>query len=146
MNCIKAAAIVPKKHLLDNDYSDSKKKLIRETCLLELVQPYYHHRNVAEVAIKNFKAHFISVLAGVNGNFPIRLWDKLLLQVELTLNLLRQANVNLKLSAYAYLFGNFDYNQLPLAPLGCAVQIHTPPECRISWGIRARKGWYIGCA
>ena len=51
-----------------------------------------------------------------------------------------------KLSAYAYLFGNYDCNRLPLAPLGCAVQVNIPPGCRTSWGVRARKGWYIGCA
>ena len=122
------------------------KKLVQETCRLELVQPYCHRRNVAEVAIKNFKAHFISILAGVDDNFPIRQWDKLLPQAELTINLLRQANANPKLSAYSYLFRNFDYNRLPLAPLGCAVQVHVPPERQTSWGFRARKGWYIGCA
>ena len=76
------------------------------------MQPYCHCHNVAEVAVIKFKAHF------VDNNFPIRLWDKLLLQAELTINLLQQANVNPKLSAYAYLFSPFDYNRLPLAPLG----------------------------
>ena len=61
---IKDAGIVPKKHILDNECSNSMKKLIQETCQLELVQPYCHRQNVAEVAIKNFKAHFISILAG----------------------------------------------------------------------------------
>ena len=93
---------------------------------------------------QKFKAHFISILAGVNDNFPIRLWDKLLPQAELTLN--RQGNFNLKLLAYAYLFEIFDYNRLPLAPLGCAVQVHIPPKCCTSWGVHARKRWYIGCA
>ena len=82
---------------------------------------------------------------GVDDVFPTRLWDKLLLQAKLIINLLRQANVNPKLSAYAYLFGPFDYNRLPLAPLECAIQVHIPPKSCTSWGIRARKGWYIGC-
>ena len=89
LNRIKAAGIVPKKHVLDNKFSDNMKKLIRETCRLKLVQPYCHRHNVAEVAIKNFKAHFISILAGVDNDFPVRLWDKLLPQAELTLILLR---------------------------------------------------------
>ena len=122
------------------------KKLIRETWNLELVPPHCHRRNVAEVAIKNFKAHFISILAGVDHDFPLHLWDKLLPQAELTINLLRQSSVNPKVSAHAHLFGPLDFNCFPLGPLGCAVQINVPPECRASWGMRAQKGWYIGCA
>ena len=127
---IKEAGVVPQKHILDNKCSNSMKKLIRETCQLELVPPYCYRRNVAEVAIKNFKVYFISILAGTDSDFPIYLWDKLLPQAELTLNLLRQANVNPKVSAHTYLFGPFDFNRFPLAPLGCAVQIHVPPECQ----------------
>ena len=74
------------------------------------------------------------------------LWDKLLPQAELTLNLLRQSNANPRVSAHAHLFGPFDFNRFPLAPLGCAVQVHIPPETRTSWGLRAKRGWYIGCA
>ena len=47
---------------------------------LELVPPGTHRRNAAEVAIRNFKAHFLSVLAGTSHDFPLSLWDKLLPQ------------------------------------------------------------------
>ena len=122
------------------------KELIRETCKLELMSPYCHQRNIAEVAIKNFKAHFISILAGVDADFPIYLWDKLLPQAELTLNLLRQSNTNPAVSAHAHLFGPFDFNKYPLAPIGCAVQVHIPRDRRRTWGLRAQRGWYIGYA
>ena len=82
----------------------------------------------------------------MDHDFPLYLWDKLLPQAELTINLLRQSNANPKISAHAHLFGPFDFNRFPLAPLGCAVQVHVPPERRLSWGERAQKGWYIGCA
>ena len=98
------------------------------------------------MAIKNFKAHFISILAGVDDDFPAYLWDKLLPQAELTLNLLQQSNANPAVSAHAYLFGPFNFNKFPLAPLGCAVQVHVPSNRRILWGLPARKGCYIGCA
>ena len=68
------------------------KELIRDTCELELVPPGCHRRNIAEVAIKAFKQHFLSVLAGVAPDFPRSLWDRLLPQVQITLNLLRQLN------------------------------------------------------
>ena len=55
---------------------------------LELVPPGCHRCNAAEVAIRNFKSHFLSVLAGVADNFPPSLWDRLLPQTEITLNLL----------------------------------------------------------
>ena len=68
---VKAAGVTPKKHVLNNECSTAMKELIRQTCKLELVPPYCHRRNVAEVAIKNFKAHFISILAGVDPDFPM---------------------------------------------------------------------------
>jgi hypothetical protein len=44
---------------------------------------------------------------------------------------------------YAYHHGNFDYNRMPLAPMGCAVQFHIKPNRRKSWGEHASDGWYI---
>ena len=59
----------------------------------QLVPPNTHQRNAAERAIHTFKAHFLSILAGVAPDFPKHLWDLLLPQTELTLNLLRQATL-----------------------------------------------------
>lgn len=143
---LQRAGVVPRKHVLDNEVSKAMKDLIRETCKLELVPPYCHRWNVAEVQIKNFKAHIISILAGSEPDFPINLWDKLLPQTKLTFNLLRQSNTAPKVSAHAHLFGPFDYNRAPLAPLGCAVNVHVPPEIRTSWGIKIRPGWHFGFA
>ena len=77
---LKRAGIVPKKHVLDNEVSDSMKELIRDEykMQLELVPPSCHRRNAAEVAIRNFKCHFLSILAGVADDFPLYLWDRLL--------------------------------------------------------------------
>ena len=141
---LKRAGVAPKKHVLDNEASDAMKDLIRDECKLELVPPYCHRRNVAEVQIKNFKAHFISILAGTDPSFPANLWDRLLPQAELTFNLLRQSNMAPKVSAHAHLFGPFDFNRMPLAPLGCAVYVHVPPEARRTWGVKTRPGWYVG--
>jgi hypothetical protein len=123
---LRRAGIVPKKHVLDNEISENMKAHIKDDCKfsLELVPPGCHRRNAAEVAIRNFKAHFLSVLAGTAENFPPSLWDRLLPQTEITLNLLRQSNATPTVSAYAHLSGPFDYNKMPLAPMGCEVQIH----------------------
>ena len=83
---LKRAGIVPKKHVLDNEVSENMKNHICDTCKfdMELVPPGCHRRNAAEVAIRNFKAHFLSVLAGVADDFPPSLWDRLLPQTEIT--------------------------------------------------------------
>jgi hypothetical protein len=74
----------------------------------------------------------------------MRLWDKLLPQTVLTLNLLRQSDVAPTVSAYQYVHGNFDYNKMPLAPLGCAVQLFKSRDQQGTWAEHATNGWYIG--
>jgi hypothetical protein len=77
---LKQSGIEPKKHVLDNEISAAMKDLIKNKYKMdyELVPPGCHRRNAAEVAIRNFKAHFLSILAGVAEDFPMQLWDKLL--------------------------------------------------------------------
>ena len=60
----------PQKHVMDNEVSDTMKSHIQDNCKLELVPLGCHRRNAAEVGIRNFKNHFLSVLAGVAGGFP----------------------------------------------------------------------------
>jgi len=48
------------------------------------------------------------------------------------------------LSAYAYLFGNFDFNKTPLAPPGTKNTIHSKPEQQVIWDPNGKVGWYIG--
>ena len=117
---LKQAGIVPKKHVLDNEVSENMKTLIcdKYNMEMELVPAGCHRRNAAEVAIRDFKSHFFSVLAGVADDFPMHLWDRLLPQTEITLNLLRQSNATPKVSAYAHLSGPFNYNKMTLAPMG----------------------------
>jgi hypothetical protein len=84
---LKRACIIPKKHVLDNEVLENMKNHICNTCKMnmELVPPGCHRQNAAELAIRNFKSHFLSVLAGVANDFPTNLWDRLLMQTEITL-------------------------------------------------------------
>eukprot|EP00804_Cyclotella_cryptica_P014825 CCRYP_015027-RA/>CCRYP_015027-RA protein AED:0.12 eAED:0.12 QI:0/0/0/1/0.2/0.16/6/0/1256 len=119
--------IAPNWHIMDNEAPEGlKNAILSNGC-----------------PIQTLKGHFISVLAGVADDFPISEWDQLLPQTVLTLNLLRPANVAPNVSAYAYHHGQFDYNRMPLAPMGCAVQFHIKPTRRRSWGEHASNGWYI---
>ena len=136
--------ICPNWHILDNEAPEEFKQAIRENnCRVELTPADVHRRNLAEKGMQTFKGHFKSVLAGVSDDFPIREWDELLPQTVLTLNLLRQSNVAPNISAYAYHHGSFDYNRMPLAPMGCAVQFHIKPDRRKTWGEHSMDGWYL---
>ncbi len=68
---LKRARSTPNKYVLDNKVSDNMKNHICDTCKLdmELVPPGCHRCNAAKVAICNFKAHFLSVLASVANTF-----------------------------------------------------------------------------
>jgi hypothetical protein len=123
---LKRAGIVPKKHVLDNEVSENMKNHIRDMCKLdmELVPPGCHRRNAAEVAIQNSKAHFLSVLARVADNFPPNFWDRLLPLTEIMINLIRKSNTTPNVSAYAHLSRPFNYNKIPLTPMGCEAQVH----------------------
>ena len=68
---------------------------------IQLVPLYLRRRNSAERAIQIFKSHFISILCGTYPAFPINLWNKILPQAMMTLNLLRTSRLNPKLSAYS---------------------------------------------
>ena len=50
------------------------------------------------------------------------------------------------MSAYAYLWGQHDYNANPYAPLGCKVEVHIVPDQRETWAPHTASGYYIGNA
>ncbi|KAL7477330.1 hypothetical protein ACHAW6_003139 [Cyclotella cf. meneghiniana] len=95
---------------------------------IELTPPDIHQHNHVECTIQTFKGHFIAILSNVDNLFPINKWDSLLLQAVLTLNLLQNSNIVPKTSIYAYHCVPFNYDRMPLAPLGCAVQFHIKPS------------------
>ncbi len=132
---LRRAGIVSKKHVLDNEVSENIKNHICDSCKLdmELVLPDCHRRNTAKVAICNFKAHFLSVLAGVADNFPTNLWDWLLPQSKITINLIRQTNATPNVFAYVHLSRPFDDNKMPLAPMGCEAQVHEKTNKCATW-------------
>ena len=95
------------------------------------------------MAIHNFKAHFLSVLAGVSDDFPPTLWDRLLPQFKITINLIQQSNATPNVLAYAHLSGPFDYNKVPLAPMGCNTQVHEKTNKRGTWAFHSVDRWYL---
>jgi hypothetical protein len=45
-------------------------------------------------------------------------------QTKIMINLIWQSNATPNVLAYGHLSGPFDYNKMPLAPLGCEAQVH----------------------
>ena len=79
----------------------------------------------------------------MDPEFTKYMWDTLLQQTELTLNLLCQATINPKMSAWEYFNGPFDYAATQLVPLGSIVMIHNTVKTRKSWDQRGQEGFYI---
>jgi hypothetical protein len=138
-----SGTVQPITHILDNEVSEVYKAEIKKNCTMQLVPPGNHRQNLEERAIQTFKNHFKAIIAGVDDNFPMNLWDGLLPHTVLTLNLLQQSNIAPTVSAYQYIHGPFDYNKMQLAPMGCAVQIHNRSEKRGSWAFNSIDGWHL---
>jgi hypothetical protein len=74
------------------------------------------------------------------------LWDRLLPQAEITLNLLRESRLHPQLSAAAHFHGLIDYNKTAFGPPGCKIIAHEKPVQRRTWAAHGQPGWYIGPA
>jgi hypothetical protein len=137
----------PQLQRLDNEASLALQEYMAEQQIdFQLAPPHVHRRNAAERAIRTFKNHFIAGLCSTDKDFPLHLWDRLLPQALLTLNLLRGSRINPQLSAQAQVHGAFDYNRTPLAPPGIRVLVHEKPATRGTWAPHAVDGWYLGPA
>ena len=136
-----------KHYILDNECSENfKDALKKDGVTYQLVPSYQHRRNAAERAIRTFKKHFLAGLATCDQDFPLREWDWLLAQCKITLNLLRNARLNPKLSTWAYLFGNHDFNKVTLFSLGVKIILYMKPGKPTSWAFHGEIGWYAGPA
>jgi hypothetical protein len=130
---------------MDNEAPSAvKRQIVASGATYQLVEPHNHRVNAAEPAICTWKNHFISCLCSTDPSFPVRLWDKLIPQAELTLNLLRTSRINPRLSAHAQIHGIFDFNRTPLAPPGTRVLLHETPDNHTSWAPHGKEAWYVG--
>ena len=72
INRMQATRLGIKKQVLNNECSAAMKECIKHNNIeYKLVPPGQHRQNQAEWAIQIFKAHFISILAGVDDKFPL---------------------------------------------------------------------------
>ncbi len=113
---------------------------------IQLVPPHNRRVNAGEHAIAMFEEYFVANLATVDMRCPPQLWDEFLPQVKLTLNLLWFSRCILRVSANQELYGLFDFNKTPLAPLGTKALVYDNPATRASWVPHATDGFYVGPA
>ena len=145
MQQIKAAEIRPNNHVLDNECSTEFKKAIKEQYLEhELVPNGQHRRNLAERALQTWKAHTIGSIRGVADTFLLGLWDEILPQLDMQVNILRFSNIHPKVYSWTVLNGAHNFNRHPLAPLGVEIQMLENPDKRKTWGVRINTGYYVG--
>jgi hypothetical protein len=122
---LRARDYQPALNVTDNKCSKAVEKHIRANKMtIQLVPPHNHCVNAAKRAIGTFKEHFVAALATVNNLCPLQFWDEFLPQVELTLNLVRFSCCNPLISANHKLYGPFDFNKMPLAPLGTKALVY----------------------
>jgi hypothetical protein len=124
----------PRLQTLDNEASAALKNFFTVSDIAyQLVPPHCHRRNAAERAIRTFNEHFVAGISSVDPAFPLHLWDRLLPQAEITLNLLRTSRLHPQLSAAAQFHCLVDYNKTAFAPPGCQIIAHEKPGKQRTW-------------
>jgi hypothetical protein len=142
-----ARGLKPKLMKLDNEASKLLKTYLHQQDItFKLVPSYSHRRDSAERAIISFKDHLIAGLCTTDKSFPMHLWDRLLPQSVIILNILRTSRINPKLSASTHIFGQYDFNRAPMAPPGTIIIAHETPNRRSTWAPHGQDGWYLGPA
>jgi hypothetical protein len=101
-----AKGLKPPFQTMENEASKALKLFLPSNDIqFQLVPPH-----AAERAMQTFKNHFVAMPCSTDKIIPIHLWDRLIPQTVLTLNLLRQSHINPKFLAHAQLNRPFDYN------------------------------------
>ena len=133
--------MAPQMYILDNEFSAELEQALKlAQCQFQFVPPHAHRNNLAEWAIQTWKSHFKAGLATCDPDISLREWDKLIKQTNITLNLLRSSRSNPKLSDWAFLFGEFDFNKTPLAPPGTRIIAHVDANTRQYWDLYSEAG------
>jgi len=105
----------PKLNVMDNQCSKTIQTFIKKNgAKIQLVNPDDHRVNAAERAIQTWKNHWLSGLGTLDPNCPLQLWCQFIEQGQDTLNMRIISRINNRLSAYAILDGQFEFDKTPL--------------------------------
>ena len=90
---------------------DLKQEMQEEGLSYELVPKGQHRGNIAENCIGSWTSTAVRVFSDMNSKCPIFLWDLMLLQIDIQVNLQQQSNTTPKVSTHARLYGAHHFNQ-----------------------------------
>jgi hypothetical protein len=133
----------PRLQTLDNEASTALKNFSRP---MKSIINWSRLTVIAAMPRKTFKEHFVAGLSSVDPSLPLHLWDRLLPQAEITLNLLQTSRHHPQLSAAAHFYGLMDYNKTAFAPPGCKIIAHEKPGNRCTWAPHRQHGYSLGPA
>jgi hypothetical protein len=141
------AGLHPKLQHLNNACPAVLKEFLHdEHITFQLVPPGINCTNAAEHTIRTFKNHFIAGLCSTDPDFLLHLWDRLLEQAILTLNLMCGSRINPQLLAWAQVYRHHDFNGTLIAPPGTCSLVDIKPNQGATWSSHAEDGWYVGPA
>ena len=58
--------------------------------------------------------------------------------------MLQDSRLNPEISAYTYIFGNYDFKYTPITPPGTKVVVHSKPYQRLTWDLNGESVCYVG--
>ena len=138
---LKIRGINPGFHFMDIEaYTALKMPMTPMKIKYKLVPSRNHIENHVKRAIQSFKNHFIEGLCSVDKDFNLKLWDRLLQQAIISLNLIIQSRTLPQLSAYTHIYGEFDFNCTPLSSPGTRLVIHNSTNNHASWAQHGQDG------
>jgi hypothetical protein len=83
----------------------------------------------------------------VDPDFPMHLWDRLLSQAEMLLNLFRTSNFHPQFTAAEYVHSLIDYKHIAFSPRGrCNIIAHEKPSQRRTLETHGQPGYSLGTA
>ena len=130
---------------MDGETSKELERVIKKKDIKIQFCPSSNHRALkAERAIQTTKNHAIASLCTTDPNYPMKEYDLLVPQIEMTLNLMRGSAMNPSISAWHHVHGPFDWASTPIAPIGTKVLIHERADDRGSWSVHGKDGFYVG--
>jgi hypothetical protein len=85
-------------------------------------------------------------LSSVDRDFPMHMWDRLLHQADISLNLLPTSIMHPLLSEADHFQGLIDYNKIAFAPPGCNIIADENQSQKRTWAPSGQSGYSLGPA
>ena len=77
----------------------------------------------------------------MHPKLPMYIWDELLPQAFITLNLLQTSRTCTKIFAYAHLHGTYNFDTTPLAPPGVIALLYNDPDHCVSFRVHGDESY-----